>query len=293
MKAAPLPGLILACIIGLSSANAQTLPPHPAPGKMIDLGGYRVHLNCTGTGKPTVMIVGAGYSFDWSLVQPGVSAFARVCTYDPPGSVWSDPGPPPTCDGRVIEIHKMLAKAGIDGRLVLVGHSIGAVFARLYALRYPAEVAGMVLVDHAGAYRFTAGDAPLAARGHSATMSSDQDSLRRLPSMAQDMHRWVSARNASRAGSSIPFFNTCIAEVAKTSPGQLPISAPLMVIANSALAGWADYQTAQAGLLALSRNSKAMIARTSGHEIPIDDPGIILEAIRQVVAAARNKANLR
>ena len=293
MKSASVAGLITALTIGRLPCAAQTLPPHAPPGRMIDLGGYRVHLNCTGGEKPTVMIAGAGYSFDWSLVQPAVSSFARVCTYDPPGSAWSDPGPAPTCDGRVVEIHKMLAKAGIDGPLVLVGHSIGAVFARLYALHYPADVAGMVLIDHAGAYRFSPVDAPLAAQpGRSGRdVSAGEDSLTRLPPFAQDMHRWVSARDASRAATNIPFFNTCIAQVGEAAIAHTPMAAPLIVIANSALAGLADYQRAQAGLLALSRNSKALIARTRGHQIPMDDPGIIIEAIRQVVITARNKAN--
>ena len=290
MKSAFLAGVITGFMMGQLPMTAQALPPHAPPGKMIDVGGYRVHLNCTGNGKPTVMIAGAGYSFDWSLVQPAVSSFARVCTYDPSGSAWSDAGPAPTCDGRVVEIHKMLTNAGIDGPLVLVGHSIGAVFARLYASHYPEEVGGMVLVDHAGLYRITSGAA--LQPGQRLAMRSGEGSLRRLPSFAQDMHRWASAQNAANAGSSIPFFNTCIAEVAKTAPANPLTAMPLIVIANSALAGSADYQDAQTGLLAISRNSKAMIARTSGHQIPMDDPDIIIEAIRQVVAAARNQANL-
>jgi pimeloyl-ACP methyl ester carboxylesterase len=291
MKAVRLAGLAIAWILGQFAAAAET-PPYPPPGKMIDLGGYRVHLNCTGTGEPAVMIVGAGYSFDWSLVQPAVTAFARVCTYDPPGTVWSDPGPAPTCDGRVVEIHKMLSNAGIRGPVVLVGHSIGAVFARLYAHRYPADVAGMVLIDHAGAYRFTPADAPLPQPGRSSVIQSGEASLSQLPAFAQDMHRWVSAQSASRT-SNIPFFNACIAEVARTGRIQTAESMPLIVIANSALAGLPDYQSKQAELLAQSRNSKAMIARTRGHQVPIDDPGSIIEAIRQVVTAVRNHSSVQ
>jgi pimeloyl-ACP methyl ester carboxylesterase len=260
---------------------------------MIDLGGYCVHLNCTGNGEPTVMIVGAGYSFDWSLVQPAVSAFARVCTYDPPGTIWSDPGPAPTCDGRVVEIQKMLFRAGIQGPVVLVGHSIGAVFARLYAQHYPGDVAGMVLIDHAGGYRFAPGDAPLPSPGRRSAMAAGEGSLARLPAFAQEMHRWVAAESASRAASNIPFFNACIAEAARISRVQTAESMPLIVIANAALAGLADYQSKQAALLAESRNSKAMIARTRGHQVPIDDPGSVIEAIRQVETAARNHSKVQ
>lgn len=290
MKADLLSGLAAAFMIGrLSVVTGQVPPPPSPPGKMIDVGGYRVHLNCAGSGKPAVIIVGAGYSFDWSLVQPAVATFARVCTYDPSGRAWSDPGPAPTCDGRVVEIHKMLANAGVDGPFVLVGHSIGAVFARLYATRYPAEVRGMVLVDHAGSYRIVGGEG--AQPGQRVAMPSGEESLRKLPSIAQDMHRWASGLGSS-AGSGIPFFDRCIAEVARTpAPVKPRTEMPLIVIANTALAGSADYQKVQAGLLALSRNSKAMLARTSGHMVPMDDPGVIVEAIRQVVAAARNQAS--
>ncbi len=294
MKTARLAGLVIAWILGQFAANAETPPPYPAPGKMIDLGGYRVHLNCTGKGEPTVMIVGAGYSFDWSLIQPAVSAFARVCTYDPPGTVWSDPGPAPTCDGRAGEIHKMLTKAGIQGPVMMVGHSIGAVFARLYGQHYPADLAGMVLIDHAGAYRFAPGDAPAPPPpGRSSAIVSIEDSLARLPAFAQEMHRWLAAQSGSRAASNIPFFNACIAEVERTGRAQTSESMPLIVIANSALAGLTDYQSKQAELLAQSRNSKAIIAHTRGHQVPMDDPASIIEAIRQVVTAARDHSTVR
>ena len=280
-------------MIGQSPIGGQAHPPYSPPGKMIDVGGYRVHLNCVGSGRPTVMILGAGYSFDWSMVQSAVT-FARVCTYDPPGTVWSDAGPAPTCDGRVTEIHKMLVNATIDGPLVLVGHSIGAVFARLYATRYPADTVGMVLVDHAGRYRIVSGqDAQPAQLGRRITTPTGEESLRKLPIVAQDMHRWASAGSASGTGSSIPFFDSCIAQVAKKPPPNLSKQMPLIMIANMSLAGSGDYQSLQAGLLALSRNSKAMIARTNGHQVPLDDPGVIVEAIRQVVAAARNHTSLK
>jgi pimeloyl-ACP methyl ester carboxylesterase len=294
MKAAFLAGFITTLTIGQSPINGQVLPPHSPPGKMIDVGGYRVHLNCVGSGRPTVMILGSGYSFDWSLVQSAVN-FAGVCTYDPPGTVWSDAGPAPTCDGRVAEIHKMLDTAGINGPLVLVEHSIGAVFARLYASRYPAEVRGMVLVDHAGRYRIMSGEAAQPGQlGQRITMSTGEESLQKLPSVAQDMHRWAAAQSASGAGSSIPFFDRCIAEVAEMPPAANPSNQmPLIIIADTALAGSANYQRAQNGLLALSRNSKALIARTNSHQVPIEDPAVIVEAIRQVVSAARNQARLK
>jgi pimeloyl-ACP methyl ester carboxylesterase len=144
--------LLTLCTLPMHAAAqaTDTNPPSPPPlGKLIDVGGYKVHLYCTGAGSPTVVIVGAGFSFDWGLVQPEAAKFTHVCSYDHSGSAWSDDGPADSCALRVREIHEALKNAGINGPYVLVGHSLGAVVARLYAGQYPNDVAGLVFVDHA------------------------------------------------------------------------------------------------------------------------------------------------
>ncbi len=134
------------------------LPPQAAgrqkepapPGRLVDVGGYRLHVNCTGRGGPAVVLIaGAGdFSFDWGLVQPGLSRFARVCSYDRAGLAWSDPGPTPrTMLQDAAELHALLGAAGVRPPYVLVGHSIGGLIARVYAERYPRETAALVLVD--------------------------------------------------------------------------------------------------------------------------------------------------
>ena len=74
------------------SVSAQTDSVSPAPGRLIDLGGYKLHLNCTGSGTPTVVLsAGVGdFSTDWALVQPKVATFTRVCSYDRSGAAWSN-----------------------------------------------------------------------------------------------------------------------------------------------------------------------------------------------------------
>lgn len=121
----------------------------PLPGRLVEMGGYRVHLTDSGKGGPTVVVIhGAGESsFSWVHVAKEVAPFARVATYDRPGLGGSDPGPGPDASRSTAELHTLLAKAGLPGPYVLVGHSLGGVIARLYAIRYPDEVAGMVLVD--------------------------------------------------------------------------------------------------------------------------------------------------
>ncbi len=90
----------------------------PAPlGKLIDVGGYRVHLYCTGTGSPAVVIVGAGFSFNWGLVQPEVAKFTQVCSYDHSGIGWSDAGPTDSCSLRVNEVHTRLRTLASQDRM--------------------------------------------------------------------------------------------------------------------------------------------------------------------------------
>ena len=144
--------LALLCLLpmGTLAQKADTAQNPPAPlGKLVDVGGYRVHLYCTGTGSPTIVIVGAGFSFNWGLVQPEVAKFTQVCSYDHSGIGWSESGPKDSCSLRVSEVHTALKNAGIKGPYVLVGHSLGGLVARVYAGQYPDEVAGMVFVDHA------------------------------------------------------------------------------------------------------------------------------------------------
>src|SRR2546421_7551343 len=102
-------------------AHGQTVPaspPLPPPGQLIDLGGWRIHLNCQGKASPSqptaILEAGAGdFSVDWSLVQPLVARFARVCSYDRAGSGWSDLGPRPrTMRQQAWELHTLLDKAG-------------------------------------------------------------------------------------------------------------------------------------------------------------------------------------
>jgi pimeloyl-ACP methyl ester carboxylesterase len=125
--------------------------PKP-PGKLIDLGGHQLHLLCTGTGSPTVVVeTGLGdFSFDWTLVQHEVSRFTRICTYDRAGYAWSDPGPKPRTFAQInLELHDALQKLGERGPFVLVGHSYGGPVMMNYAAVYPQDAAGMVLVDSA------------------------------------------------------------------------------------------------------------------------------------------------
>jgi pimeloyl-ACP methyl ester carboxylesterase/membrane protease YdiL (CAAX protease family) len=119
----------------------------PAPGRTLDVDGHAMHLACTGTGSPTVVMDAGlgGWSMDWSEVQPSVARSTRVCTYDRPGMGWSSP--PRDAQHAVAELHALLTNAAIDGPLVLVGHSNGGLRVLLYAAQHREDVVGLVLVD--------------------------------------------------------------------------------------------------------------------------------------------------
>jgi hypothetical protein len=119
---------IAACVMSL---EAQTPAPSAAPtppGRLIDIGSRRLHLNCTGKGSPTVVVESGdgAFSIDWALVQPGVSKFTRICTYDRAGYAWSDPGPlMDMFDQTVGDLHLLLHSAKVAPPFILVGASMG------------------------------------------------------------------------------------------------------------------------------------------------------------------------
>jgi pimeloyl-ACP methyl ester carboxylesterase len=142
-------GCVLAVVALLTTyqaiATARERARFPIPGRLIDVGGYRLHLRCDGVGSPTVVLEsGFGMSSnEWALVQPELTRFTRACSYDRAGYGWSDSGPP---EDAVEVLHALLPKGGISGPYVMVGHSYGSGLVRRYASRFPDEVAGMVLI---------------------------------------------------------------------------------------------------------------------------------------------------
>jgi len=134
-----------------SSARMQQQRPK-AQGRLVDLGGHRLHVNCTGKGAPIVVVEnGLGdFSFDWFLVQSRISHVTRICTYDRGGYAWSDPGPKPRTFAQLnLELRDALSKVGEQAPFLLVGHSYGGPVVRNFALTYPQLVTGIVFVDSA------------------------------------------------------------------------------------------------------------------------------------------------
>ena len=294
---------------------------YPAPGEMVDAGGYDLHLYCRGeAGAPTVVMDSGlgGTVLDWQLVQPEVEEFARVCTYDRGGMGWSEPGDQPRTSQQIVkELHTLLGNAGVEGPYVLVGHSFGGTDMQVYASRYPDEVAGMVLVDSAledeeqlnvtkalqpsplllkvyatiGLTRlpYTLGGATPGIR--SPELEDEQAAI-----SSHRKHIFAVADETSSLGASF--------DENRADPMSLG-DKPLMVLTAGSVqtegTGLSQEQAdqldelhneSQAALARRSENAKQIIAEDSGHYIQVERPDLVIDAIRQVVEAARTGSRL-
>src|SRR5688572_19027988 len=147
---AALLGLMLVGYIYEHIAEAADAKAYPPPGQLVDGGGYRLHINCTGSGSPTVVIdAGQGdWSTSWGSVQEEVAKTTRICTYDRAGLGWSEAGPLPRDAAQFTkELHTLLQNANVPGPYVMVGHSLGGTSVRVFVSEHASEVAGVVLID--------------------------------------------------------------------------------------------------------------------------------------------------
>jgi pimeloyl-ACP methyl ester carboxylesterase len=288
---------------------------YPMPGELIDVGGHRLHLNCTGSGSPTVVLQPGGGDFSSveAWIAPAVAADTRVCVYDRPGRGWSDPADSPQDATQVAtDLHRLLQRANVPGPYVLAGHSFGGLYVLTYASRYPHDVAGMVLIDStnpattadpatAKAYDTGSYDAAtdrVAALGSLAARLGivrliGSFSYGDLPPQARDEVRAKTA-TAEYASSWIDEFvqaNASGAEAAMlTDLGDKPL-----VVLTAGAETDATHDAAQTKLAGLSTNSSHRVVEGASH------PGLIYDqqyarvttgAILDVVSAVRNNQPL-
>lgn len=302
-------GLMLVGALYERSAEAADKQAYPPPGRLIDVGGYRLHINCTGAGSPTVIIeAGLGdWSASWSSwVQPEVAKTTRVCTYDRAGMGYSDAGPlPRTSEQFVKELHTLLQRANIQGPYVLVGHSMGGLPVRLFAHEYASDVAGVVLIDSMNPReaKASAADTPPPSTTRDSSLSiltlPAQIGLVRLLAGPLGMNSGISpeVQPAYTAYSVTPrSFEAGLDE----SSG-MPISfiqagtvktlgdTPLIVLSRG-LDPDPEWQAMQTDLLQLSSHSQQLIADKSGHNIQLDQPDAAVSAITTMVDQLRRAA---
>jgi pimeloyl-ACP methyl ester carboxylesterase len=134
----------------LTAPSAPGSAPLRAPGRLVDVGGYRLHIHCVGHRSPTLIIDGgvAVWSIFYHGLQEALAPETRVCTYDRAGMGWSDRGPQPRTARQIVaELARLLTNAGETGSVLVAGHSFGGLIARMFARKYPDRTAGVVLVE--------------------------------------------------------------------------------------------------------------------------------------------------
>jgi pimeloyl-ACP methyl ester carboxylesterase len=282
---------------------------HPMPGQLVDIGGYKMHIDCTGQGSPTVILdAGLGDSFlSWQKVQPEIAKFTRVCSYDRAGLGYSDSSPRPrTTRVFVDELHRLLQQAAIVGPAILVGHSMGGFDIRLYASLYRSEVAGMVLVD--SSHPEQQNRLPPAINDLDATWLREQQlfestmpfGIPRLLGFCgnDDAIRAVDC-NFHSARESVAELKAISESAAQTAATGSLGDIPLIVLSHDPDTPQPDlpevlveptndvWQQMQIELAHLSTRGKQVIAKNSGHYIQLNRPDIVIEAVRNIVDQAR------
>ncbi len=313
-------GLVLT--IAGAAAKHRLAAQNPPPGRMVDMGGYRLHLNCSGEGSPTVILESGmnEFSLSWALVQHGVAKFTHVCSYDRAGLGWSDPGQVPRTSETIIrELHTLLRSAGMSGPLVLAGHSFGGMNARLYARRYPDEVAGMVLVDSAHEDQALVDDGRHFRKFHEKLLSIlryasfiNKTGLFALaPRLIPDRGLPPEVLPAYRAVlATTGYFTAALAETSGWDRSAAEVRAakitsfgdlPLVVMSRGQeqkLPGVSDQElralekgwlTLQSRMLSLSSRSRLVVADKSDHFIQLRQPDLVVKAIRDVWSQAKNR----
>jgi pimeloyl-ACP methyl ester carboxylesterase len=302
---------------------------------MVDVGGFRLHLLCTGTAEPgratVVLSAGAGdFAVDWGLVQAALAASTRVCSYDRAGTGWSDPGPEPrTLQQESEELGLLLRRAGEAPPYVLVGHSVGGLVVRLFQERHPGDVVGLVLVDP------THEDVRLGLRGQlvrmrtlatgrplppvhtlaqspptlatgpelndcrsSAAGAEIESPFDKLSADDQRLHLWAMRHPSCLADQDDYFADELAGIFARRRPrslGALPLIVVAAVPADAppgvSLADWRrEKSDHMADLAGLSSRGRVLTDSLSGHHVQLDDPRLVVEAVREVAREAESSA---
>lgn len=302
--------LALGVAVWLEARRTQYLTRHYGPpGELVDIGSHRLHLYCEGAGSPPVLLdAGSGLAYtNWSAVQPALGRVTRVCSFDRSGLGWSELGPrDPSANQATEELALLLEASGISGPWVVVGHSLGGLYAQQLLNLHPELVAALVLVDPATEDQFetipglrdlvTAG--PLEALTPLLTLAG----LHRLslPDVPETDSSWVArqlhatSRHLRRASAEWWAMEASAAQVraARTDWGDTPL-----VVLQAGVRNWPEDwsedhvseadSAGAAGLQRLAQRSsrgRVLLIEQSGHGIPWEDPEAVISAVDSTVA---------
>ncbi len=304
--------LLIPLVVGTTAAGVEHMlerrdMAHLAmPGELVDVGGRRLNIACSGTESPTVVLIpGAGEtSASWGWIAPMIARDTRVCVYDRAGRGWSDATDTPQ-DGRALahDLHRLLRG---KGPVVMVGHSAGGLYARVHAAEYPDDVAGVVLIDATHPQMFTRVRPYRDRYDRYAMMSKTFPALARLgvgriayrsdfdslPSAARAIQRalWATARHARSQRDEWAMLPTVMREAAGTSFGAIPL-----VVVTAGRDASAEWPALQAELARLSTNSAHRVIAGATHMSLVNTESGAAEssrAIRDVVEAVRQRRPL-
>lgn len=288
-----------------AAQSAAPIPASPVPASsdvdgLVGIGnGRHLFLTCRGSGSPTVLLeAGAGNNgqiweqlalpagSDREAVLPAVAQFTRVCIYDRPGTLLddehlsrSDPVPGPrTAAEMVADLHALVEAAGLETPLVLAGHSFGGFIIRLYALTYPDEVAGLIFIDsahedyyHALEHLLDPMQADMVFNQPAGEEGFAFEAIDSLTSADQIV--------TAQAASSLP----SVPAVVLTHGGEFPFPEGFPVEEIEQV-----WTSAQEKLAALIPGTPLIVATGSSHYIQLDQPELVIAAIRDVVDAVRD-----
>lgn len=299
----------------------------PHSGRLLDVAGHKLYLQCEGEGSPTVVLEsGLGVPLaGWNLVIPEVRRFTRVCAYDRAGYGLSEAGPLPRTSGHIaLELHVLLRTAGLAPPYLLVGHSIGGYHIRVFTHQFPDEVAGLVFLDasHQDQERW---ESPTMRKAQQQELSmigfaryasefgihrlllrlsegASLASFRRVPGAVESTRIYQRQRRFLEAVSSeLAFLDESARQVrASGTLGNRPVlvvtaARPIDqsdLVPGVTLAEMRAFQqvwqtTLQPSIARLSTRGEQRFAPASGHMIPFEDPRSAITAIRDVVTALR------
>lgn len=316
MTSAIAPLAVLVSVLLGSPVSAATAALD-APGRLVDIGGRRLHINCTGAGAPTVVLESgaSAFSFDWWFVQPEIAKSNRVCSYDRAGYAWSDPGGPETPQNGAADLHALLTAAGERGPYVLVGASFGGAIVRWFQLEHPVEVAGLIFVDSTHEDDLFLGvngkampiwavtqdqvqamipagpipEQPLRDAQTGAPFNIlppdllTQHAEFELKLMTDRQHPTRDAVLAQMAGQVLSFATLHEHRLTEDHPLH---DLPVVVLSRGA--GLRDgLKAAHEDLAAQSTNSRHLVVAGSGHEIHLFQPLVVIQAIQDVISLSR------
>ncbi len=322
--------VVLATIVGVAYemfSRRQAVQKFPPPGKLVDIGGRRIQLDCRGTGSPTVIFesgLDLSGSLSWSAVHDEIAKTTRACAYSRAGIMWSDAHNTHQNGKSIAEdLHAILSKAGEQGPFVLVGHSLGGPYIMIYTKYFGAEVAGLVFVDASHPDQVQRFDAVAKISGSKLIPLIEKmgallnwtgvvrvvaDTSEKMPNLPDSVDLAVKAytptslwpmlkesealeQTLAEAGTFRQLGDRPLFVLTSTAPFPEKAIADLNITAEQAKQHQEIWKQMQEELATWSSSSQHKLVPDAGHYIQFDRPDIVIEAVRSVVENVRANRN--